>query len=320
MMGIRYLKAAPTTYVIHYQGGRVKREGAGLSFLYWGPTSTLVSIPLASMDVPFVFNEMTSDFQAVTLQGQLTYRVVDPHRLASLLDYTIGPDGAYRSDDPGVLRERLIHAAQLLAREVTQSLKLREVLTSSEKLAARVLPALRAERAVTLMGVDVLQLTILSLKPTPEMGKALEAEAREDLHRNADEAIYARRNAAVEQERKIKESELQTEVAVEEKRRQIRETQMAAEIAVEDQRAALVERRVQNERKEADIRAYALEGILNQVRTVDWRTLMTIGSGGIDPKAMIALAFQNLAENAQKIGELNVTPDLLKSLLGSKDR
>jgi len=320
MMGIRYLKAAPTTYVIHYQGGRVKREGAGLSFLYWGPTSTLVSIPLASMDVPFVFNEMTSDFQAVTLQGQLTYRVVDPHRLASLLDYTIGPDGAYRSDDPGVLRERLIHAAQLLAREVTQSLKLREVLTSSEKLAARVLPALRAERAVTLMGVDVLQLTILSLKPTPEMGKALEAEAREDLHRSADEAIYARRNAAVEQERKIKESELQTEVAVEEKRRQIRETQMAAEIAVEDQRAALVERRVQNERKEADIRAYALEGILNQVRTVDWRTLMTIGSGGIDPKAMIALAFQNLAENAQKIGELNVTPDLLKSLLGSKDR
>jgi hypothetical protein len=30
---------------------------------------------------------------------------------------------------------------------------------------------------------------------------------------------------------------------------------------------------------------------------------------------MIALAFRELAENAGKIGELNVTPDLLTSLL-----
>jgi len=30
---------------------------------------------------------------------------------------------------------------------------------------------------------------------------------------------------------------------------------------------------------------------------------------------MIATAFRELAENAQKIGELNMTPDLLASLL-----
>ena len=35
MFGIAYLKAPPTTYVLHYQRGRVKREGAGLSFLYY---------------------------------------------------------------------------------------------------------------------------------------------------------------------------------------------------------------------------------------------------------------------------------------------
>jgi len=29
---------------------------------------------------------------------------------------------------------------------------------------------------------------------------------------------------------------------------------------------------------------------------------------------MIALAFQEMAENAQKIGELNISPDLLSSL------
>jgi hypothetical protein len=32
---------------------------------------------------------------------------------------------------------------------------------------------------------------------------------------------------------------------------------------------------------------------------------------------MVALAFQEMAENAQKIGELNVSPDLLKSLVGT---
>jgi hypothetical protein len=32
---------------------------------------------------------------------------------------------------------------------------------------------------------------------------------------------------------------------------------------------------------------------------------------------MIALAFRELAENAAKIGEVNVTPDLLRSLIGS---
>jgi len=40
-----------------------------------------------------------------------------------------------------------------------------------------------------------------------------------------------------------------------------------------------------------------------------------VGAGSADPKLMIALAFRELAENAAKIGELNVTPDLLRSLL-----
>jgi len=320
MFGIRYLKASPTTYVLHTSNGRLKREGAGLSFFYWGPASSLALVPLASADVPFAFNEVASDFQAVTLQGQLTYRVAEPKRLAGLLDYSVGPGEAYVTEDPEVLRERLVHATQVLARESVHRLKLREVLTASERIAGEVLPALRKAEAVTMMGLEILQLSILSIKAVPEMAKALEAEAREALQRSADEAIYARRNASVEQERRIKESELQTEIAVEEKKREIRETQMAAEIAVEEQRAVLVERRVETDRKDADSRGYALEAVLKHVRGMDWRTLMAVSGGGSDPKMMIALAFRELAENAQKIGELNVTPDLLKSLLAPGDK
>ncbi|QDE71381.1 hypothetical protein BHS09_32815 [Myxococcus xanthus] len=319
-MVIGYMKAAPTTYVMRFEAGKVVREGAGLSFFYWKPSATLVSVPLSSADVPFVFNEVTRDFQAVTLQGQLTWRVTDPRRLASLLDYSLGPTGRYHSDDPEKLEERLVQVAQVRARSVVQGLTLREVLVRSDAIEQQVLAALAVAEPVKALGVEVMAFSLLSVKPAPEMARALEAEAREALQRNADEAIYARRNAAVEQERRIKESELATELAVEARQRQIREAKMAADIAVEEQRAALMTRWSDNERQAADARAYALEKTLAPVRGVDWKTLMATSAGGGDPALNIALAFREMAENAQRIGELNVSPDLLRSLVGATGR
>jgi hypothetical protein len=252
----------------------------------------------------------------VTVQGQLTYRITDPKRLAALLDFSVGPSGQFVSDNPEKVPDRLIQAAQTLARAVIQRLTLREALVSSETLVTEVTARLRESDAVRMLGAEILSLTLLAIKPTPEMARAMEADAREALQRQADEAIYTRRNASVEQERRIKESELQTEIAVQEKQRQIRETQMAADVAIEERRSALVERRSENERKDADTRAYALQATLEPVKNIDWRTLMAVG-GAADPKLMIALAFRELAENAAKIGEINVTPDLLKSLTTS---
>ena len=59
---IRYAKLDPTVYVIHYRNGRVIREGAGLSFLYFEPSATIVAVPLQTCDAPFVFQEITADF------------------------------------------------------------------------------------------------------------------------------------------------------------------------------------------------------------------------------------------------------------------
>ena len=314
---ISFMKVPPTTYVLQYKHGEVKRQGAGLSFIYYAPTSTIVAIPMASADVPFVFQEATADFQTVTIQGQLTYRVADPIRLASLLDFSVDKNNRYYSDDSRKLPERLIHTLQSLTRAITQRLPLEDVLVSSDSIVAEALVKLRESEVVSDLGVEILSLSILGIQPTPETSRALEADAREALQRRADEAIYSRRNAAVEQERLIKESELNTEIAVEEKKRQIRETQMAAEIAVEEQRSQLIDRRVENEHKNADSRAYVLTETLKPLRDLDWKTLMMLGGKNADPKAMIALAFQEMAENARKIGELNISPDLLRSLIGS---
>jgi len=316
MFGIQYLKATPTTYVLHYKSGRVKREGPGLAFYYFAPTSTVVSVPIASADVPFVFNEITRDFLDVTIQGQLTYRVFDPKRLASLLDFTVDGDGKYRSEDPTKLEERLVNATQVLAGAIIGRLTLREALAASETLVTEVVQGLRSIEAVSMLGVEPLALSILAIRPTPEMARALEAESREQLQREADESIYARRNAAVEQERIIKESELNTELAVETKKREIRERKMAADIAVEDQRSTLVAKQADNTRQDADSKAYALRATLEPLEKADWKTLMAISANGGDPRTLIALAFRELAENASKIGELNMSPDLLKSLIG----
>ncbi|MBL8912080.1 MAG: SPFH domain-containing protein [Archangium sp.] len=312
---VRYLKTRPTEYVMQFKGGQVKREGPGLSFFYWEPTSTLVLVPLSSADVPFAFQETTADFQTITIQGQLTWRVVDAKKLASLLDYSVTRAGAWKSEDPHKLEERLVHTAQVLTRGVVGKLVLTDALARSEELAAAVLKGLKASDAVQALGVDLLAVTVLSMKPTPEMARALEAETREAFQKKGDQAMYERRTAAVEQERRVKESELQTEVMTEQKRRHIRETKMAADIAMEKEREQLVLQKAENDKKAAEAQAWALAKQLEPLRTMDWKVLSAMQAGGGDPATMIAVAFRELAENAERIGELNVSPDLLRALI-----
>jgi regulator of protease activity HflC (stomatin/prohibitin superfamily) len=315
LLGLRFIKASPTTYILHYVNGKAHREGSGLSFFYYAPTSTLVAVPLASVDVPFVFNEVSADYQQVTIQGQFSYRVSDPKVLARVLDFSIYPNGRYVSEDPRKLDERLTQVTQVLANAIAHRLKLRELLVAHELLVHEVLDGLKISPSVTMLGVEILGFSVLSIKPSPETAKALEAEARELLMRHADEAIYARRNAAVALERQIKESELNTEIAVEEKQRQIREAKMSASIALEQQRVQLIERRSENDKREADSKSYALNAMVTPLRDMDWRTLMALSAGRTDSKLAIAMAFRDLADHAEKIGTLNITPDLLNSLL-----
>jgi regulator of protease activity HflC (stomatin/prohibitin superfamily) len=313
--GVRYLKAGPTTYVIQYVNGKARRAGPGLSFFYWQAGSVIVLVPISSVDVPFVFNEISADFQNVTIQGQLTYRVTDAQRLAQLLDFSINHLGHYISEDPKKLGERLVAQTQVLASTITHRMGLRDVLASYDVLSTEVLKGLKESPSVQMLGVEIMDLAINSLKPSPETGKALEAGVREGFLRQADEAVYSRRNAAVEQERKIKESELNTELAIQEKNRQIREAKMASDIAAEEQRASLLDQRVENDRKDADAKAYGLNAMLTPIKEVDWRTLTAISAGKLDPKLTIAMAFRDLAENASKIGELNISPETLNALL-----
>ena len=71
MFGIKFLKFDSMTYEIHYKKGKIIKEGRGLSFYYYSPTSSIIAIPLRSRDIQFTFNETTVDFQNVTIQGHI---------------------------------------------------------------------------------------------------------------------------------------------------------------------------------------------------------------------------------------------------------
>ena len=177
------------------------------------------------------------------------------------------------------------------------------------------------------MGVNILAVT-----PTPEMQRALETETREQLQQEADEAIYTRRNFAVEQERKIKETELNTEIAVEEKRKQISEKKMETDvleaqnqrklkemnletdILLEEQRKSLLKQKTENDKKQAETEGYVLETTLKPYKEMDWKVITALGNNN-DPRINLSLAFRELAQNADKISNLNISPDLLDSIL-----
>jgi regulator of protease activity HflC (stomatin/prohibitin superfamily) len=339
MFGIRFVKFDSMTYVIHFKNGVVKREGTGLSFYYFAPTSSITAIPLGSRDIQFIFNETTKDFQTITIQGQITYKIADQKQLAESLDFTLDGDHKYKSNNFDKLNQRLNNEAQTSTSSFIQGLNLKEALRSAKDMSDRINDGLQNSNSSKILGVEVLSVDVLSVRPTPEMSKALETETRESLQKDADQAIYERRNFAVEQERIIKESELSTEIAVQEKKKQInekqaeikindaenerklREMRVSADVSIEEQKTKLIEMQVQNERKLADSKGYTIEQTLKPYRDIDWKVLTALNSTGeMSALDNIGFAFRELAGNSQKIGTLNITPDFLETVIDGQNR
>jgi hypothetical protein len=288
MAVVGYFKAEPTEYILASSNGQMLRQGAGLAFWYWPHRTSIVLVPISTSDATFVFNEVTGNFQAVTLQGQFTYRITRPEVISQLLNFTIDPrKRKYRSEDPEKLNQRIVNIVQMFTRNALQQLSLEDALRSSERLAHTVLERLRAEQSLADLGVECLSLFFTSIKATPEMARALEAEYRESLQMRADQAIYSRRAQAVEQERKIKQNELSTEVDLEDRRQQ------------------LVDLQGTNARRQAEFEAEAARISLAPYTALDVRLLT-------------ALAFRTFADNAGKIGNLTITSEILEQLLNAK--
>lgn len=336
MLGFRFIKAVPTTYLMQVRRGQVIREGPGQSFFYYAPTSSIVAVPIGSEVVPFIFEQITADFQSVTVQGSLSYRIDEPKKTAAMLNFTLKPDGkGYAAEDPQQLRARVEGIAEVLVQQAISGQTLKLALQAAQETARQVQQTLRTQPDIVALGLEVLSFSVVAVKPKAETARALEAEVREQILKAADDAIYARRNAAVENERAIKESELDTEVAVQLKQRTIRETQMEAEAAIQKRKAALraeemeaqiglegrrkafVALEADNTRAKADAEAHRVESVMKALQAADPKIVQALAAVGMAPAQLIAQAFGGIAERAEKIGQLNVSPELLQSLVGT---
>jgi hypothetical protein len=179
-----------------------------------------------------------------------------------------------------------------------QTRSLEETLRQYEAMAGVVLKRVQDKKLLEPLGVELLSIYFVSAKPTPEVAKALEADYRETLLRKADEAIYARRAAAVEEERKIKENELNTQISLEQQRQQFIDLQGKNAEQEADYRGKALE-------KEADYQARAIAKNLDAYKDHDARTIL-------------AVALREFGLNANKVGNLTITSEILASLLNAK--
>lgn len=285
-MGLGYFKGEPGNYILRYRGGELVAHGEGLTFFYLPFNTTIATIPIVSQDAPFIFKEATADFQEVAIQGQLSYRLVKPLELSRMLDFSIEPrNGAYRGRDPDKLIQRIVNAVQLNTRSGVSAMPMEEALRSVKDLADTVLAAVREAPGLSEMGVAVESLHFSSVKASPEMQNALEADFRESLQQRADQAIYARRKAAVDEESKISRRELESEVELEERRSDLVDTQARNQLTL----------------AEADAKAEELK---------------LAPYGELSPQVLVGLAMRDWAAKGAEIGSLNLSPDLVGQLVG----
>jgi hypothetical protein len=256
----------------------------------------IVTVPTSSSDANFVFNEVTNNFQAVTIQGQFTYRIIDPKKVATLLNFAIDPaKRTYLSNDPEKLLQRISNVIQIETRTEIQRRSMEETRRDAQSIASLVLQRLKPGGILQELGVELLSVYFLSTRPKPEVAQALEAEYREMLLRKADEATYARRAASVDEERKIKEKEL------------------ASERALEEQRRELIVLQGENAKQEAENRGKAME--IDAKARANAAELEMAVFRAIDPRTLLAVGMKNLGDNSGRIGNLTITTEMLSSIL-----
>ncbi|MDO5061701.1 MAG: SPFH domain-containing protein [Peptostreptococcaceae bacterium] len=334
MFGLRFMKFEPNNHVIVYKNGKITKQGKGLSFWYYSPTGSIQKIPTDVMDEPFMFEEITLDYQPITIQGNVSYKIEDPLKTSGYINFTLRPNGRSYLDTPQENLSKKIHSAVIVSANKTISrLDLKQTITSREQIKESILSDLRSNEELNQIGVDIVNLSILGIKPNVETARALEAQTREQILKDADDAIYVRRNSSIEQERIVKENEYNTEIAIEEKKREIeerklkakqglqrqqnllKEEQIHADIQLEEKKKEWISLSSENTKIQADAKAYELSAAMKALEDTDQETIQALASVGMDSNRLIAAAFQELAKKAGSIGQLNVSPDLLRELL-----
>jgi regulator of protease activity HflC (stomatin/prohibitin superfamily) len=295
MFGFRYLKSRPTDYVIVYRGGRVQRQGLGLSGFVYAPFATAAAVPTDARDEIFAIEAMTADYQTITIQGLISFRVKDAAVAAARQDFSINlATGVHTAEPMKQIVERLRAIAQTACRDALIRSTLDAALNKSDELAQVIMRGIADDKRLSGDGVAVDRVLVLSLKPTPEIRKALEANLREQLLRQADAAMFERRRAATADEHDLK-------LRDEKNKRELAENALANEQALEAERRKVAEARAETQKAEAGADAEAL-----RIRLKPWTE--------VNAQHIAAMAFKDWANRETHLASLSIGGDALERL------
>jgi regulator of protease activity HflC (stomatin/prohibitin superfamily) len=303
------LRSDASNYVIRYRNGRIRQSGRGLVFWFRPQAASIAELPMDDREMALFVKGRSQDFQTMSVQGTLSWHVADPVRLSERVDFSIGLfTGAYQAEPIERIETRLAGLVNQVALQYLAEAPVRPLLDAGlEPLRRRIEAALASDSSLADIGVAVAAVRLTNLAPSTELERALQTPTFEALQQKADQATFERRALAVEKERAIAENELanRTELARREKLLIAEEAENARNRATGVAEAQHVQSGAEAER----IRT--VEGARSEAekaRIAIYRD--------VPPAVLLGLAARELAGKLDTIEHLNVTPDLLASVLG----
>lgn len=316
---LSHLRAEPSQHILRYRRGRLVSNGRGLAFWFRPLHAAVASIPGEDLDIPFLFHGRSKDYQEVNVQGVVTYRVVDPVRVAERVDFSIDlASGMHRHKPLERIAGAITELVQQLTTDFLATGALQNLLTSGcEQIRQRVDTGLRGDSGVADMGISLVAVRVSLVSPSAEVEKALRVPVREAIQQSADEATFRRRAQAVEKERAIQENELQNKIELSKREQQLIEqkgTNDRRRVADEAESARIVaEGQAARHEMEAKAQAMGIRAV-EEARVVAERERMLIYRE-FPPERLMALAVQELAGKLNSIGPITITPDNVGSIL-----
>jgi regulator of protease activity HflC (stomatin/prohibitin superfamily) len=319
LLFLRHLRANPTAHVRHIRKGKLAHDGPGLAFWFRTRIAALSEVPVDDREQPLLFHARTLDFQDITVQATVTYRVVDPALAATRLDFSIDPEsGVWRATPLEQVGGLLTELAQQHALDMLAQMSLRQALAEAMSgLRERIATGLGGDARVAETGIGVVDVRVVAVQAEPEMERALQTPTREEVQQEADRATYERRALAVERERAIAENELQNKIELARREEQLvaqqgqNERRHAEEQAVAGRIQA--EGAAERERLLATAKADARRA-LDAAKAED-RTARLAAYAELETATLLGLAATDLARSLPQIGSISITPELLTPLL-----
>ncbi|MEV6400771.1 SPFH domain-containing protein [Streptomyces sp. NPDC051907] len=317
--GWRHLRSAPTAHIRHYKRGRLVHDGPGLSFWFRALTAALSEVPVDDRELTMAFHARTADFQDVTVQATVTYRISEPATAAARLDFSVDPDtGVWRAAPLEQLSTLLTETAQQHALDVLARTPLADALANGvASVRERISGGLAAEPRLSATGIAVEAVRVVAIRPEPEVERALRTPAREQIQQEADRATYERRAVAVERERAIAENELASRIELARREEQLVDQQgvnarrEAEESAAADAVRAEAEAKRTVRLARAEAEAAREVGEARAQAQAAWLRV----HAEVDAATLHALAVARLAENLPRVDSITLTPDVLTGLL-----